>query len=142
MQNAELSDRVLTALENHGYKGKIVSIECIHDLEIEMAGHHKDGSLDDNLYAAYLDRFAFSRANDAFNAQSVIIATASQPQLQVTFQWQGNRYPCILPPTYDCATDQQIADALNSILKPEGYQFEKRRLPQKILAVRSGLAQP
>ena len=141
MQNAELSDRVLTALENHGYKGKIVSIERIHDLEIEMAGHRKDGSLNDNLYDAYLDRFAFSRADSAFSAQSVIIATASQPQLQVTFQWQGNSYPCILPPTYDCATDQQIAEALDSILKPEGYQFEKRRLPQKILAVRSGLAQ-
>ena len=140
MQIPELSKRVVNALENHGYKGKFVSIERIHDLESELARHRIDGSLDDNLYDLYLDRFAFNRANDAFKAHSVIIATAPQPRLQMTFQWQGSSYPCILPPTYDCATDHLIADVLASILKPEGYHQEKIRLPQKVLAVRSGLA--
>jgi epoxyqueuosine reductase len=127
-------------IKKKGFKGKIVSIEHIHDLEREMAGHRQDRSLDDDLYNAYLDRFAFDRSDDAFNAQSVIIVTAPQPQLQVTFQWRGHSYPCIIPPTYDCATDHQMAKSLESILRSGGYHLEKKRLPQKILAVRSGIA--
>ena len=141
MQEAELSERVLITLKDHGYEGKIVSIECIQNLEKEMSDRREGGSLDDNLFEAYLNRFAFSREDDSFNSQSVIIATAPQPQLKVTFRWQGSNYSCLLPPTYDCATDQQITDTLCGILKPEGYHLEKRRLPHKILAVRSGLAQ-
>ena len=138
--SADLNESLVNMLKIEGFEAEIVSIEHIHDLEREMADLHQEGSLDDGLYNAYLDRFEFSRSEDAFKAQSMIITTAPQPQLRVIFQWQGQSYPCILPPTYDCDTDGRIAEFLEDFLKPEGYLLKKVRLPEKLAAVRCGMA--
>ena len=66
--------------------------------------------------------------------------TAPQPQQRVAFNWQGQTHAGIIPPTYSLATDHQIKDCLEDILKPQGYRLEKKRLPEKLLAVHSGLA--
>jgi epoxyqueuosine reductase len=47
----------------------------------------------------------------------------------------------IIPPTYNFAIDNDVADLLKADLEPQGYQLQKVRLPDKLLAVRSGLAQ-
>ncbi|GAG04288.1 unnamed protein product, partial [marine sediment metagenome] len=47
----------------------------------------------------------------------------------------------IIPPTYNFSADDQVADLLKAYLEPQGYQLRKVRLPEKLLAVRSGLAQ-
>ena len=70
----------------------------------------------------------------------MIIATAPQPRVRVTFNRQGRTLAGIIPPTYDCSSDDKIAEFLEDLLKPGGYRLEKRRLPHKILAARSGLA--
>lgn len=141
MLTAEITPILLSALEQKGFKARIIPIQHLSDLNREIADLHKNKLLDQDLYDAYLDRFEFESRCGAFSAQSVIIVTAPQPQVRVTFFRQGRKYPCIVPPTYDQSTDQQIQDFLEGLLNPRGYHLEKRRLPQKMLAVRSGLAQ-
>ena len=64
-----------------------------------------------------------------------------QPQVQVTFFLENEPCPVIIPPTYFFAIDNEVADHLKADLEPQGYQLQKVRLPDKLLAVRSGLAQ-
>jgi epoxyqueuosine reductase len=56
---------------------------------------------------------------------------------------KGFTLTLILPPTYLGATEvlRQIEGLLAECLAPEGYYVAPARLPRKILAVRSGLAE-
>lgn len=45
-----------------------------------------------------------------------------------------------MPPTYSSDTDRAVESALAAILRPEGFSLHLARVPEKLLAVRSGLA--
>jgi epoxyqueuosine reductase len=92
------------------------------------------------LYKTYLNRFDFIIPENSFEAKSVILVTAPQPPVAVSFQWQGQTYSCIIPPTYSHKTDHQIRGVLERLLKPNGYHLDQKRLPEKLLSVYSGLA--
>lgn len=128
-------------LEAYGYRGKIVSIGHLNELQMEIEVHHKKDLLDKELYDAYLASFDFECHQRLAEARSLIIVSAPQPQIQVTFVRKDRSYPVIIPPTYNFSADDQVADLLEAHLGPQGYRLQKVRLPQKLLAVRSGLAQ-
>jgi epoxyqueuosine reductase len=135
-----LSDVIHERFRQAGWREKIVSIEHLSDLQKEIEEHRLKRRLDDVLFAEYLARFDFGIRSAFPNMKSVIIVTAPQFQTRVTFKWNGKTHACIIPPTYYLATDDQIQESLEKILIPEGYCLKKIRLPQKILAVNSGLA--
>jgi epoxyqueuosine reductase len=128
-------------LEAHGYRGKIVSTAHLKELQKEIETHHKKGLLDEELYDAYLASFDFECHQKLAKARSLIIVSAPQPQIQVTFVREDTSYPVIIPPTYNFSADDQVVDLLEAHLGPQGYRLQKVRLPEKLLAVRSGLAQ-
>ena len=128
-------------LDERGYRGKVVSIEHIAELETEIMTRYRKGLLDSDLYDAYLASFDFACHQKFKNARSLIIVTVPQPQIQLTFFREDKPYPVVIPPTYYSAVDSDVADFLKTVLKPRGYQLQKVRLPEKLLAVRSGLAQ-
>ncbi|MCK5206285.1 MAG: hypothetical protein KAR15_20525, partial [Desulfobacterales bacterium] len=141
MQGLELTKGLYERLEEQGYRSKIVSITHVAELHREIEAHHKKGLLDEELYDAYLASFDFECQRKLANAGSLIIVSVPQPQVRVVFEWEQNSYSVIIPPTYDCSVDERVADLLRAYLGPQGYQLQKVRLPQKLLAVRSGLAQ-
>ena len=128
-------------LSEHGYQGKIVSIERVRELETEIMTRYQKGLLDAGLYESYLASFDFACQQKLRDARSLIVVTVPQPQIQVTFLHQDKSYPVIIPPTYYSAVDSDVADFLKSVFESPGYQLQKVRLPEKLLAVRSGLAQ-
>jgi epoxyqueuosine reductase len=69
------------------------------------------------------------------------VVAVPQPQIQVTFTWNGEPLPLIIPPTYVAyrETDKQAEDLVTKVLAPQGYQVAQAVLPKKLLAVRSGL---
>jgi epoxyqueuosine reductase len=141
MRVENIMSSIYEALAKQGFKGKIVPIKHVDELQTEIEIHFQKGHLNGNLYADYLANFDFKLVGDFPEANSLIIVTAPQPQVRCLFRWRGRVYPCIIPPTYSSATDNQISDCLEKILKPEGFHQEIKKLPQKLLAVRSGLAQ-
>jgi len=140
MHAQKMTKAIYKRLDKEGCKAKLVSIEHVQDLQREIETLHQNNLLDADLYDAYLDRFDFNILNDFQEAKSLIIVTAPQPQARVTFKCNGQSLSCVIPPTYSLTTDQQLKDCLEDILKPEGYHLEKKRLPEKLLAVHSGLA--
>lgn len=140
MKLSDTSNQILERIKQNGWQGKIVSVEHVQALEKEIEAHHQNGLLDQELYDGYLNRFDFDVSAYFEGAQTLIVVTAPQPQQRVTFNWQDQTHAGIIPPTYSLATDHQIKDCLEDILKPQGYRLEKKRLPEKLLAVHSGLA--
>jgi epoxyqueuosine reductase len=140
MKPSEITNLILERIKQNGWRGKIVSTDRIHDLENEIETHHRKGLLDQELYDGYLNRFDFKVSAYFEGAQTLIVVTAPQPQQRIAFNWRGQTHAGIIPPTYDLATDYQIKDCLEDILNPQGYRLEKKRLPEKLLAVHSGLA--
>jgi epoxyqueuosine reductase len=139
-QDRNFSKQIDALLNERGYRGKIVSIEHVKELETEIMTRYQKGLLDADLYDAYLASFDFACQQKLTDARSLIIITIPQPQIQVTFLRQNKSYPVVIPPTYYSAVDNDVADFLKAVFEPQGYQLQNVRLPEKLLAVRSGLA--
>jgi epoxyqueuosine reductase len=71
----------------------------------------------------------------------MIVVAVPQPQIQVTFVWDGEPTRLVIPPTYpERKTDNRVRELLAEVLEPVGYRVAEAVLPRKLLAVRSGLA--
>ena len=136
-----LYSEIISQLEDAGFKGRAVSIDRLHELEKEIAGLRDRHIVDETFYRERLTNFRFSIPETLPNARSIFIIAAPQPVSQLTFSWNNREYNVIVPPTYSDETDRQAYDRLREILEPRGFRVVKARLPEKMLATRSGLAQ-
>ena len=129
-------------LEQRGYVGRVVSIRRLDDLRESIAAHFRGGAFDAEFYQERLAWFDFTPPAALPEARSIVVAAVKQPQVRVTFTWQEQLAPTIVPPTYlhTQEADRQIQDCLAEALAPQGYRAVPAALPEKLLAVRSGLA--
>jgi epoxyqueuosine reductase len=140
MQRIELTEKFEKLLEKRNLRGKIVSIAHVKELQEKINDLHEKDLLDEELYDAYLASFDFECRQDLPNAGSLVIVSVPQPQVRVTFVLENRSHPVIIPPTYFLSTDNQVAHLLGTFFEPLGFELLKVRLPQKLLAVGSGLA--
>ena len=141
MNGPQFNKALHESIGKQGFQGKIVPIEHVKELETEIMTRYQKGLLDPDLYDAYLASFDFACKQKLKDARSLIIVSVPQPQVKVTFFRDDKSCPVVIPPTYYFAIDNEVTDRLKAILEPQGYQLQKVRLPDKLLAVRSGLAQ-
>jgi len=141
MNGPQFNKALHESIGKQGFQGKIVPIEHVKELETEIMTRYQKGLLDPDLYDAYLASFDFACKQKLKDARSLIIVSVPQPQIKVTFFRDDKSCPVVIPPTYYFAIDNEVTDRLKAILEPQGYQLQKVRLPDKLLAVRSGLAQ-
>ncbi|MCP5103238.1 MAG: hypothetical protein GY950_07665 [bacterium] len=138
--NRRLYSKIVSQLEDAGFKGRAASIDHLHELEKEIAHLRDRHTVDETFYRERLTNFRFSVPETLPGARSIIIIAAPQPISQLTFFWNNREYKVIVPPTYSSETDRQAHHRLMEILEPRGFRAVKARLPEKILATRSGLA--
>lgn len=141
MCQPQLSRALYESIEKKGFQGKIVSIGHLEELQSDIDALHNRGLLDKELYDAYLASFDFECQRKLAGAKSMIIISIPQSQVRLLFFHGDKSYPVIIPPTYNFTADDQVVDLLKAHLGLREYRFQKVRLPQKLLAVRSGLAQ-
>ena len=129
-------------LGERGFRARIVSVSHLHQLQQEIESVHNRALLDIQFYQERLTRFNFQTPKDLPNAQSLIVVAAPRPQTRAIFNWNKQRYPLILPPTYTAYDDttKQVQNLLAKILGENGYKSTGTALPLKLLAARSGLA--
>ena len=133
---------ILKKVEENGFKGSILPISRLKDIELEFKTNFEQGIFDEEFYRERLSVFNFNFKQFFQEAKSIIIVAVPVPQHEVTFILEGNKISTILPPTY-LFYDQisiQIEELLNSLLKPDGFQVVEAYLHFKSLAVHSGLA--
>jgi epoxyqueuosine reductase len=136
-------EKIFAKLEENGYKGRIVSIRHLQDLQFDLVNRHRQKLFDEEFYQERLTWFKFSPPETLPEAKSIFIVADPQPQYWFTFNWNGKSIPGIVPPTYLYwqNTDKKVENLLREILVPKGYEVAPSALPVKLLAVHSGLAQ-
>ncbi len=121
---------------------RVVSVSRRADLRAEVERARKNGELAEIIYGAYTRIFdcPFARKNQ--DARSIIVGAVAHPQSRVVFTWEGARVPLLVPPSYIRYWDitRKAEEDLNKVLEPLGYWAHFASLPQKALAVASGLA--
>jgi len=134
--------RLLRQLDEKGYKGRVVPIHHLRDLQEEIEGRYRQGFFDEEFYQERLTGFKFDPPDDLPEPRSLIVVAAPQPQIRFTFTWNGEPIPLVVPPTYLHwrETDRQVEELVAVILGVERYRAVEVALPKKLLAVHSGLA--
>jgi epoxyqueuosine reductase len=138
----DMAKQLIELLKEHGYEGRVVPIGHLGDLEEAIQARYAQGLLDRDLYQAYLAGLTFHPPESLPDARSLIVVTGPQPQFRITFTWGGKAVPVTVPPTYLYGeqTDARAGELLARLLQPAGYRVAPARLPEKFLAVGSGLA--
>ncbi|UCH94623.1 MAG: hypothetical protein JSV88_30770 [Candidatus Aminicenantes bacterium] len=136
-------EMLYSRFEERGLKGRVVSIRHLQDLRNEIENRHNQGFFDEEFYQEGLSFFSFQPPHDLPTVTSLIVVAISRPQTKVNFTWSGNTLTLILPPTYLGFREihRQIEGLLTEWLAPEGYRLASAKLPWKLLAVCSGLAE-
>lgn len=140
MSHKSLFKKIFQTLEQQGYQGRMIAVEHLAELQAEIQQRYSQGEIAREIYE-YCKGLVLNVPAALPEARSLIIAAAPQPPVEVIFHVNGQPFPALIPPTYFTYTDPIIHQLLDSVLGPEGYRLVKARLPLKLLAVRSGLAQ-
>jgi epoxyqueuosine reductase len=136
-----MPEQLLSQLAARGVQGRVVSIDHLGDLKAAIEEPRSQGLLDAELVQTYLAEFDYRPPEALPGARSIVVVATPQPQVRVTFAWDGRPLQCIIPPTYpEREMDAQVYALLQEILEPAGYRVVEASLPKKPLAVRSGLA--
>jgi epoxyqueuosine reductase len=128
-------------MDQKGYACKVVPVKHLGDLREAVEGRHARGLFDEVLYEEYLAHFAYECPEALPEARSLIVTAVPQPQINVTFTWQGEARKVMIPPTYLHAPNKLVEAILVDVLGPNGYRVAPTALPVKTLAVRSGLGE-
>jgi epoxyqueuosine reductase len=140
MAHDEIAALICSRLEEGGYRGTVLPIEHVAQLQNEIEERLSQKEIEAGLYEKYLTYFRFDVTTGLPGTRSIIITAAPQPQRKITFHFNGQTHLVIVPPTYYRDTDNQIRNTLQNILNSNDYQLHSAALPFKLLAVRSGMA--
>ena len=129
-------------LRKYNYRAGIVPFSRLEELKREIEDWHKKGYIDEALYKSYLSGFTFNKSGNTFKPESVITVAIPQHQYRLYFNINNKRFPVIIPPTYvnSYKIVQEVGALLNRFLSGTGYMAEPAILPEKLLAVHSGLS--
>jgi epoxyqueuosine reductase len=136
-----MQEELLLGLKARGCEGRIVSLDRLGGLEESFRDLRKQGLIDEQLYRAELDHFDFRPPAELPEARSVIVVAVPRTQRVIRVKRRGKAVDCVIPPTYfDGPLYREIRELAAAILAPAGYRVAEAALPQKLLAVQSGLA--
>lgn len=136
-------DNLFVRLRERGFQARIVSVSHLHQLQKEIESLRSHALLDSQFCKDRLAWFNFQIPEDLPKAKSLIVVAVPRPQTRAIFNWNGQRRPLILPPTYTAydAVEEQVQNLVAEILGKKGYTIMRTALPLKLLAARSGLVQ-
>jgi len=136
-----LNKTIYDELAKRGYASRLVSVAHLAGLRRDIEVVYEQNILGDGIRKYVMNRFDFTLPEDFANAASILITAAQSPIVKIFFNYQGKRTPIIIPPTYVEInnTDEQIINLVKNIPGLSDYRLVKARLPEKLLAVRSGL---
>ena len=136
-------EELFSQLQEWGCQGRIVAIQHLGELQEEIEGHYRQGLFDKQFYQESLTSFVLSPPDSLPEARSLIVVAVPRPQFQVVFTWRGKPVPVLVPSYYLCwrEAEKQLENSLARILSPSGHRVIRAALPQKLLAVCSGLGQ-
>lgn len=140
MSHHEIVEMLSDRMKEYGAKWSSISIEHLEEATEEIKERHRKGEIADEIYNEYLRDFQTSASGVLPGSRSIIVVAVPQPVYRVGFTRNGKVYRFSIPPTYLHHTDDEVEEILKGVLEPAGYRFAPAKPPEKLTAVRSGLA--
>lgn len=137
-----MREEVWKALAGEGLSVGAADTKHIPELMAEFDALHAQGLIEDERYQHLKRHFGEGEA-EAQGMRSVLSVAVPSPVWRVSFRWDGKTLTARIPPTYRdySRVPPQIEKKLNGVLGKYGYRAVwAKKLPEKLLAVRSGLA--
>ena len=121
---------------------RVVAARRRAELKAEVERAHSRGTLSDLIFTSYTRIFDCPLPDDCAGARSLIVGALAHPPSTATFTLRGARVRVTIPPSYVRYWEltRKAEGELNRLLAPLGHWARFARVPQKLLAVRSGLA--
>jgi len=128
-------------LGSHGFQFRIIKYNEVKVLQDEITALFTSGNADDQIFQRYAKNFNYHLPSGNFQPNSVICVSEFSPILKISCRWQGKTYPVLMPPTYiDFTPPAHPLTILQNVLTRYGFSVSRVRVPEKLVAVRSGLA--
>jgi epoxyqueuosine reductase len=137
-----ISEDLIQFLDEKGYFTQIVDSIHLEELKSNSERVYQENQIDKTFYEQYLTQFEYTLPTLTFTPRSIVIVAVRSPQFALTFSHKQKTLSVLLPPTYAYwnRDRQRVTQMVNAFLHPYGYQGKLIRLPDKLLAVQSGLA--
>lgn len=132
----------LAMLEAAGHRAAAVPVGRLEELREHYEDLSRRGLLDECLARDLLAGLSLRPPEAVPRPSSLIVVATRDPVVCCSFRWRGDDVPIPVPPTYlhyRRATDE-VVRALTELLPRQCHLEPLLNAPQKLLAVRSGLA--
>jgi len=137
-----LADTLGAALDRVGVRHALAPVDVAEALNQEIAALRDQGLLAERLFEAYREYWRFAAPDGMKESRALIAVAWASPPVKVRFQMADGPLDAIVPPTYISTAERSECLALvRSVLEPQGYSADWARVPAKLLAVRTGLAE-
>lgn len=131
------------ALAKQGHKAALVSLDILEKLQEDMRNLQNKETLNDYQNRLIEERYKWELPEVDFEIKSILIIGRKSTATRLKFEFEGKEIPVIMPPganDYNDARDR-IDHFLEQLLGEKGYKCKTTpMLPNKLMAVRSGLA--
>lgn len=157
MQEAIIKSKIFEGLDQLGIKAAVVSVDRlrdIEDIESDISALLSSGEINLEInkdipqyqysYGKIIrgQKYRYDSNNDPIKAKSVLILAVPMPVHQVGFTINGNTVDVLIPSDYmQRKASKELDEYLKNTLSIFGHKAIKAKLPLKLLAVRSGLAE-
>jgi epoxyqueuosine reductase len=130
------------ALTAAGFVHRLAPVAVAGELAQILADLLDEGQVTESLMAEYRESLTFCCPAEVGDPRALIVVASPSPPVKVRFQLESGPFEAVIPPTY-ISTDakERALAAMHSVLEPAGYRAAQARIPVKLLAVRTGLAQ-
>jgi epoxyqueuosine reductase len=141
VRRCNMKEGLLKEIAAHGDRGAIVPISRFDELKSEIEALKTDKH---NMFINWMAKYMTIPDGLDFQPRSLISVITPSPKIMFGFTYHGKLIHFMVPPQYlDMdLRDNEVLQYINAYLEPYGHRaaiFEK--LPQKLLAVHSGLGQ-
>lgn len=132
----------LAKLEAMGHRAAAVPVARLEELREHYEDLSRQGHLDERVARELLAGLSLRPPQAPPRSRSLIIVATRDPVISCTFRWQGGDVSIPVPPTYlhYKRRSEEVARALAELLPRQYHVASLNNAPQKLLAVRSGLA--
>jgi epoxyqueuosine reductase len=137
-----LGTALAAALEGAGYRWELAPASAAEELRGRVTELRDRGLLAERLYEEYSDYWSSLAPGEVTEPRSLIVIGWPSPSVKVRFHLDSGPLEAVIPPTYIASAERaRCLDLVRSLLGPAGHAVGWARVPIKLLAARTGLAQ-
>lgn len=138
----ELTVALRRALDGAGFAHRLADIAVTEEIAGILAGLEERGEVSPALLEEYRESLTFSCLEEVGEPRALIVVAARSPAVKLRFEFEDGSFDAVVPSTYiSSPIREQTLAVMRSVLDPAGYRVARCRVPVKLLAVRTGLAQ-